>query len=353
MLTTSIADPDNAGFFLVRVRSTDHMGRGTFAKNNMPAGTRLHSERPLITVAGHPMQGTLAQNINAFCAQAALYLMPYPWTALETLQRDENIEYDPRTIEIIQNWVKHNRPEGSDQSTWVPKLSTFFSIYNRFAVRLPHRNVSGVFYFSSSINHSCSPNAHAFYDHTEGLQHIHLTRDVEAGEQIFVSYNRIQARSRARRHEDLRQQGHKFVCDCALCTSQEAEAIMKRVHFSYQSLFNFQVKTGMVAGQIKTSIKTPSDDKEALAIAEELVGLFQHRLINLEGPDLKITLRVCSLISRRLGNIRAAAMYAREELALQVRLWGFASKRFLQENDAEPWLHEVEKDLSRMEAGEL
>ncbi|KKY33391.1 putative tpr domain protein [Diaporthe ampelina] len=269
------------------------------------------------------------------------------------LQSDDNVECDPRTIEIVQNWYKQSGPRGWDQNLWVPKLSNLFSIYNRFAVRLPHRDASSVFYFYSLINHSCSPNAHAYYDPTKGLQQIHLTRDVEAGEQIFVSYNRFQALPRAERHEEIRLQGHKFVCDCTLCTSQEAEAIMQKVHFSYQSLSNFLVKIGALVGQINTSSRTPNDNKEALAIAEELVGLLQHPSIGLEGPDLKMTLHVCSLISRRLGNIKAAAMYAREELALQVRLWGFETERFLRQNDAEPWLHKIEKELSRMEAGGL
>lgn len=328
------------------------MGRGIFAAKDIPAGTRILSETPLIMVPGNPWRGTLTENIATFC-EVARQTDPDNLAPLETLLSDESDELDPQTSEIVQKWFEENYPKAADfvLDYYVPKYSRLFSVYQRYAVRLRQEDAGGVFDQYSLINHSCSPNAHAFYDHTKERHQVHLTRDVKDGDQIFVSYNRFQALPRAERQAEHRLKGHKFVCNCALCTSDEADAIMKRVFVSYMSLSNFLVKEGVLPGDINSFFPTLNGNTEALAIAEELVGLFRHPSVGLEGADLKVTLHVCSLVNRRLGNVRAAAMYARQELALQVRIWGFEAENFLFENDAAPWLHMIEKELSQMEAG--
>lgn len=327
------------------------MGRGIFATKDIPAGTRFLSESPLIIVPGDTRRRTLAENIAAFCEVA----WQTPRSELEPLDTLSSDEPAPQMIEIVQNWFQEHYPKATGYilSYYASRYSRLFAIYRRHAVRLRQEDSGGVFYQFSLINHCCSPNAHAYYDHTEERNQVHLIRDVKAGDQIFVSYNRFQALPRAERQVEIRLDGHNFVCDCSLCTNEEAEAIMKRVFVSYMSLSNFFVNEGVLSGDINSYFPTPNDNTEALSIAEELVGLFKHPFINLDGADLKVTLHVCSLVSRRLGDVKAAAKYAREELALQVRLWGFEAENFLYENDAAPWLHRIEQELSRMEAGDL
>lgn len=350
----SLAAEDRLDDSLIEAGSAGSMGRGIFAAKDMPAGTRILSEMPIIIVPGDKNHSSLAENITAFC-EVAWQTSRSRLRPLNTLSSDESVELDPQTIEIVHTWFKEGYPKATSYTLayCVPKYSRLFSVYQRHAVRLRQLDAVGVFHQYSLINHSCSPNAHAYYDHTEDRHQVHLIMDVKAGDQIFVSYNSFQALPRAERHAEIRLDGHKFVCDCSLCTSEEVEAIMQRVFVSYMSLSNFLVKEGVIPGEISSWFPTPNDDTKALAIAEELVGLFGHPSVNLEGADLKVTLHVCSLISRRLGDVRAAAKYAREELALQVRLWGFEAENFLGENDAAPWLHKIEKELSRMEADSL
>lgn len=339
---------------LVEERSAGRMGRGIFAAKDIPAGKRILSEMPLIIVPGDTRHRTFDEDIAAFC-EIAWKTSPTRLRALEMLSSDESVELDPQTTEIVQNWFKVNCSGATEYmlASYIPKYSRLFSIYQSHVVSLCQEDAGGVFYQHSLINHSCSPNAHAYYDSMKERHQVHLAKDVKAGEQVFVSYNHFQALPRAERHAEIRLQGHKFVCDCNLCTCQEAEAIMKKVFVSYMSLSNFLVKQGVLPGDINSFFPTPSDDTEALSIAEELVGLLKHPCVDLEGADLKVTLHVCSLVNRRLGNVKAAAMYARQELALQVRLWGFEAENFLYENDAAPWLHKLEKQLSRMEADGL
>lgn len=348
----SLAAEDRLDNSLLEVRSAGHMGRGIFAARDIPAGTRILSEMPLITVPGDPSHRTVAEDVAAFC-EVAWQTTRTRLTPLSTLSSDESVELDPQMIGLVQKWFKESYPKSTVYTLeyCVPKYTRLFCAYQRHAVRLGQEDAEGVFYQYSFINHSCSPNSHAYYDHTMERHQVHLIMDVKAGDQIFVSYNRFQALPRAERHAEIRLDGHKFICDCSLCTNQEAETIMQRVFVSYMSLSNFLVEEGMIPGEIDSVFPTPNDDTEALAIAEELMGLFKHPSVNLEGADLKVTLHVCSLVSRRLGEVRAAAKYAREELALQVRLWGFEAENFLGDNDAAPWLHRLEKELSRMEAG--
>lgn len=330
------------------------MGRGIFATKDIPAGTRFLSESPLIIVPGDTRRRTLAENIAAFC-EVAWQTPRSELEPLDTLSSEESDEPDPHMIEIVQNWFQEHYPKATGYilSYYASRYSRLFAIYRRHAVRLRQEDAGGVFYQYSLINHCCSPNAHAYYDPTKERHQVHLISDVKAGNQIFVSYNRFQALPRAERQVEIRMDGHNFVCDCSLCTNEEAEAIMKRVFVSYMSLSNFLVNEGVLTGDINSYFPTPNDNTEALSIAEELVSLFKHPSVNLDGADLKVTLHVCSLVSRRLGDVRAAARYAREELALQVRLWGFEAENFLYENDAAPWLHRIEKELSRMEAGDI
>lgn len=354
ILMSSLVADDLLDDSLVETRSAGHMGRGIFATKDVPAGTQILSETPLILVDGSMAQPTWPGFIAAFCETA--------WKAsrntiahLETLGSEEWIEHHAPTIKVVQSWFKQQNIKAADQVVdhYVAKYTRLFSIYMRHGVILDPGITLGLFYQHSLINHSCSPNAHAYYDHTRQRHQVHVTRSLKAGDQIFISYNTRQTLTRAERHAEIRGLGHKFICDCTLCTSPEADAIMQRASVSHLSLSNYLTRIGVLHSEVSPSLPMPKDDTQALAIAEELVGLLRHPSIGLEGADLKSTLRNCSLFHRRSGNIQAAAAYARQELAVQVRVWGFGGDNFLGRYDAAAWLHVLERELSQMESGSL
>lgn len=339
---------------LVEIRSAGHMGRGIFATKDVPAGTQILSETPLIIVDGSMAQHTWPGFIAAFCETA--WKAPRNTIAcLETLGSEKWIEHHAPTIKVVQSWFKQKTIKAADRVVdhYVAKYTRLFSIYLRHGVALDAGFSFGHFYQHSLINHSCSPNAHAYYDHTRQRHQVHVTRGLKTGDQIFVSYNTRQTLPRAERHAEIRELSHKFICDCTLCTSPEADAIMQRASVSYLSLSNYLTRVGVLPGEVIPSLPMPNDDTQALAMAEELVGLLRHPSVGSEGADLKWTLRNCSLFHRRSGNIQAAAAYAREELAVQVRVWGFRGDDFLGRHDAAAWLHMLERELSQMESESL
>ncbi|KAJ0119782.1 tpr domain protein [Diaporthe amygdali] len=324
------------------------MGDGLFAVKDMPAGTRVLSDKPLIIVPTAPMQATLAQDFDAFIT-AARDLDPNLNLPVQLLSDQVRSTTHPQTMEVVQNWFlsRFSLQETSPSGDFIRKCAEAFTTYRKMATRLPQQYGKGVFFTYCKINHSCSPNAFSYYDHTRNLMRVHLVRDVKAGDQIFISYIDSEVLTRAERHARLNLKGHNFVCNCTLCTNQEVEAIVQRISVLYHSLSNFLVDEGVQAGQINPAFNTPDDIMEAMATAEELVALFRHPLVDLQGIDLKWTLNVCSCMVWRLGDVDRAAMYAREEVALQVRLWGFETEHFGQKGNAMKWLRRVEEERAR------
>lgn len=312
---------------MVKTLSAGHMGRGLFAVKDMPAGTRILSETPLIVVPGDPKECTLAENIAAFC-KAVLRLDSNTHHILLIISR--NTEYDSQTSEAVQNWFIQKLPKDIYVLEWcVETFSKAFAFYQRHAVGLPRPGASGFFYQHGAINHSCSPNAHAFYDTVKERHQVHLARDVKAGDQIFVSYISGIELPRAYRHAEILLEGHKFVCGCTLCTSQEADVVVQGVPALYKGLSGYLEKANVRAHQTKPTFIPRTETMQALASAEALLSLLRHPSVDVIGRPLSLALQFCIWFHRDLGNIKAAAAYARERLALHVRLYGFEAENFL------------------------
>lgn len=84
-------------------------------------------------------------------------------------------------------------------------------------------NNEGVALFSlqSACNHSCVPNAEPTYLHNNSQLSLVALRDIEAGEEICISYLdecNLQ-RSRHSRHKILKE-NYLFVCQCPKCQEQ-------------------------------------------------------------------------------------------------------------------------------------
>lgn len=326
------------------------MGRGLFAVKDMPAGTRILSETPLIMVPGDPSERTLAENIAAFC-NAVVRIDFDSFHILLILSHDKSVEYDSQTSEAVQNWFMQTIPKEMYELDWcVPTYSKLFTFCQRNAVGLPGLGASGFFYRHGVINHSCSPNAHGYYDRVKERHQVHLLRDVKAGDQIFVSYVTRTEVPRACRHAGILAH-HKFVCDCALCTSQEAEAIIHRVLALYDGLSNYMDRFIERTQQSKPPFIPRNESLEAVANAEELLSLFRHPSVDIIGPSLSLALQFCMWTNENLGDIKAAAMYAKEKLALHVRLYGFDAEDFLDKGGAFMCLRSLESKLSEMETG--
>ena len=82
------------------------------------------------------------------------------------------------------------------------------------------------------INHACRPNAHArFHPGTLSME-IKALKAIEAGEEITISYGKLDLPHAAR--QQLYQDGWNFTCTCALCEAPRAHIVSsdaRRVRF--------------------------------------------------------------------------------------------------------------------------
>ncbi|KAH7398348.1 hypothetical protein BKA66DRAFT_408109 [Pyrenochaeta sp. MPI-SDFR-AT-0127] len=71
------------------------------------------------------------------------------------------------------------------------------------------------------INHACRPNAHARFIPRTMLMEIKAMRDIEAGEEISISYGKLELKYAERQR--LYKDGWNFKCTCSSCTASKYE----------------------------------------------------------------------------------------------------------------------------------
>mmetsp|Transcript_26520 Transcript_26520/g.66445 ORF Transcript_26520/g.66445 Transcript_26520/m.66445 type:complete len:617 (-) Transcript_26520:301-2151(-) len=103
---------------------------------------------------------------------------------------------------------------------------------NRHKLETPWNGIhlgAGLFPLSSLFNHSCSPNA-SWSPTNGGLVH-RLTRGVNAGDEITVSYHVLSTFGAARR--DHLRKSHGFVCRCERCAAQPGSNLHEQERASF------------------------------------------------------------------------------------------------------------------------
>jgi len=92
---------------------------------------------------------------------------------------------------------------------------------NAFACQLADGNIDDaymcLFPSVARINHACKPNAHARFVPKLLSMEIKAQRNINAGEEIDISYGRVDLRHTER--QKLYREGWNFTCTCSLCTA--------------------------------------------------------------------------------------------------------------------------------------
>ncbi|KAF5675151.1 SET domain-containing protein [Fusarium denticulatum] len=172
---TSIVGP------LFEVRDIRGKGRGLIAKVDIPAGTRILCEKPLL-LASTTMPGDLE-------ATAA--------PRLKALSKSQQREF----------LSLHNNFPGKDP---------FSGIIRTNALPCgPDSIVGGVYPTICLINHSCLPNSHHNWNNEAGHETIHAIRQINAGEEVTISYGE-EGPSMLRK--PLLKRSFGFDCACSLCS---------------------------------------------------------------------------------------------------------------------------------------
>ena len=223
---------------MLEVRPAEGMGQGLFATVNIPIGTRIVTESPIMWLPQSPTP------FRDFCQ------------AVRSIDVDTNgfrdLHCNARLLNenVPGNVFAQIRSE-DPQSTIDTRDDTFISLVKLYAtyctnaVTITEGNEdtgSAVFPVFSYINHSCTPNAFILFCSKNKEQTLYAGRDISAGQQILISYlgGDEDLLTGAQRLEQT-QRGWGFACTCKLCleskaTDPECERRMKLRRELAQSL---------------------------------------------------------------------------------------------------------------------
>ncbi|GIQ82636.1 hypothetical protein KIPB_003805 [Kipferlia bialata] len=96
--------------------------------------------------------------------------------------------------------------------------TTSFACEEAAAIPPPYH--SAILLTGSRFNHSCDPNVTRYWDSTKNVMVFHASRDIDAGEQLFVSYLPISDTYADRK---ARIDRYHFECKCRHCTASPEE----------------------------------------------------------------------------------------------------------------------------------
>jgi hypothetical protein len=186
------------------VENVPGKGKGLIATKDIPKGTRIISEKPVITV-GPPIA-------NMEQLEICIYQQ------VSSLSEDQIREF--LSMENIY-------PYTDSAERWR-------GIFRTNALPIgPNLSAGGIFLKACRINHACDNNAQNFWNENLNQLTIHAVRDISRGEEITIYYLNSR-RNRRTRQEEL-QENFRFTCFCQLCSlpphqSRESDLKLDRIH---------------------------------------------------------------------------------------------------------------------------
>lgn len=155
------------------------------------------------------------------------------------------------------------------------------------------------------INHACRPNAHARFVPKTLLMEIKTLRDITVGEEIGISYGRVDLKHAER--QKLYKQGWNFKCTCDMCMASE-----------YDIAGSDQRRTRFAQLRKKLENLTPAtyDAQQIVAWEKEVIELSSK-----EGLDVLLA----------TDYERLAYVYAGHGMVRDARMWAEKAKESLLE----------------------
>jgi SET domain-containing protein len=172
---------------LYEIRQIPGKGRGLVARSDIPEGTRILYEKPLLMIPDNmPDEELEAQLVRD----------------LKALDKDQQRQF----------LSLHNIHTGK---------YVFGGIFKTNSLACSSKSSSiAVFPTISLINHSCLPNSHYDWNESLEMQTIHVTRDVSAGEEITICYTDS---GNATTRQAYLKEHFGFDCSCQVCSLPAVE----------------------------------------------------------------------------------------------------------------------------------
>jgi hypothetical protein len=262
---------------LYEIKHISHShGFGVFAAKDIPKGTRITSEKPLLNSFREPDTCDPLQVYELFT---------------EKLADVEQEVYLKLSASLIQT---QNALECMDDdldpevSGLVSKVWSIFET-NAFNIGEPDEEgvvMAGVFELASRFNHSCRPNVAQTFNVNSNQLTIHAIRHITKGEEMCDSYVPLCQPAEARKAE-LRAYG--FDCTCEVCMSplehlaksDENRAMIKRLGEDVN--FFLRRRRASVVGPVAPALTREGRD-DPLNVVEYIEALLKEE--GLEGHDL-------------------------------------------------------------------
>ncbi|KAL9094435.1 MAG: hypothetical protein Q9165_003285 [Trypethelium subeluteriae] len=233
---------------LIRLEKTDNTGFGIFAARDIPRGTRILSESPLMELPSPGMSNPnwtrdvleRFEALSEYDKKTFMDLHCQTWKpllqriALDTVLSGEvsSEHIDVENVADIQDF-----PDGPlKEETRV--LGTFqTNAFGLWGENLYNAHVA-VFQYESRINHSCMPNTWHSWNAKTHMHNVHATRVITAGEEITIQYaDSFDIKETRKKNLDL----YGFECRCDACISIEAEERRAKIQYlKTEELSQFQ-----------------------------------------------------------------------------------------------------------------
>lgn len=260
-------------------------GLGVFAAHSLETGSIIMRETPIITIkppnhtpgTGYPMS-KISQLVHA---------------EYNKLSKEEQRDILSLTYSVLSN----------DVAKYGKNIDILGLIFRNNAYDTGSE--IGLFPRIARINHSCRPNAAYYWNAKLNKRMVYATRNIEDGEEIFVSFISLLT-TREERQKKLSRYG--FTCTCPAC-SQDPE----HSHRSDKTRTHINQEIQAFSSQMNlTAPMHPSDIKKARKSARSSLKL--AKLVQQEGlaDYYAQTYRITAISHARIGDWQQATVWANE-----------------------------------------
>ncbi|CCE29284.1 uncharacterized protein CPUR_02977 [Claviceps purpurea 20.1] len=211
-------------------------GKGLVATRNIPRGTRILSEQPLITLptdinsekGGRSIRRQL-KALSVDKRRAFLLLhnahqfdymdydnMYYSYESDDAYESD----YSDDIIDMYENYIRNKDATDILDDDWEQCIGIFST--NVLSMNEGNRKQGGIFLEACRINYDCDNNVMHYWNDETKRQTVHAIRDINAGEELTMSYLVFLLNRESRQR--LIKLSSDFTCFCRLCSLPDEQS---------------------------------------------------------------------------------------------------------------------------------
>jgi hypothetical protein len=208
---------------MFEVKQAGAKGLGVFAKAGIPRGTRIFSEKPLLSIRADQTAGdvyTASRLLSSSDRHKLLQLSAHE--ASSALRWGQVFWYTTRQLfrEVTAKFAGsvNNSPFFIPSPSTIKEHKTILGIFrtNNFAFGNESTIQQALCVQIARLNHSCVPNSQGNFHEELGRFNVHATRDIKVDEELTINYLPEHGVAQAARQERL-SAGYGFACECPAC----------------------------------------------------------------------------------------------------------------------------------------